>query len=190
MANRIELAGRIQVQRIDLDDRRPRAPVPSRAHLATSSTAVDVVRMTDGEQSRNADETRSSWTRNCGTGSGTAMKPACSAPRKATMYSSPSGARIAARSPTSPQSLSSSATTSARGIHLRPCQALGETGGVDLIVNEGVGRGIGLLAGSFCSRPGRDDWVIAIALPSCRVLLLLTGVSHVGVGCINAQWAY
>ena len=75
-------------------------------------------------------------------------------------------------------------------IHLRPCQALGETGGVDLIVNEGVGRGIRLPAGSLLQQTGRDDWVTAIALPSCRVLLLLTGVSHVGVGCINAQWAY
>ena len=47
-------------------------------------TTAEVVRMTTGWESR-SDETRSSWLPRCGTASGTAMKPACSAPRKATM---------------------------------------------------------------------------------------------------------
>jgi len=46
--------------------------------------AAEVVRITDGEQSRSAAATRSSRTPNMGTGKGTAMNPASSAPQKAT----------------------------------------------------------------------------------------------------------
>ena len=45
----------------------------------------NVVSIAAGDESRTAAHTRSSSAPNCGTGSGTAMKPACIAPKKATM---------------------------------------------------------------------------------------------------------
>ena len=53
------------------------------AYGITSSTTADVVSITAGEQSRSAPDTRSSCPPNCGTESGTAMNPACIAPKKA-----------------------------------------------------------------------------------------------------------
>ena len=86
----------------------------SAEYCRTTSATADVVRMTVGAESRRAADTRSSCDPICGTESGTATKPACNAPRNAITYSSPCGASIAARSPTDPQSTSSSATTRAR----------------------------------------------------------------------------
>ncbi|COW90378.1 Uncharacterised protein [Mycobacterium tuberculosis] len=80
----------------------------------TSSTADDVVRMATGDESLSTESERSSVTPPCGTESGTAMRPACNAPRKATTYSSPCGAEITTRSPVEPQRLSSCATFSVR----------------------------------------------------------------------------
>ena len=55
------------------------------AHSLTSPTTADVVRMTDGDASRSTELTRSSAMPPVGTDRGTAMSPACSAPRKAAM---------------------------------------------------------------------------------------------------------
>src|SRR5690242_17241295 len=65
------------------------------AYGETASTAAVVVRITVGAQSVSTDEIRSSWTPYAGIESGTAMKPAWTAPRKDTMYSRPCAATMA-----------------------------------------------------------------------------------------------
>jgi hypothetical protein len=78
-----------------------------------SKTPV-VVSATVGEVSVTTALSRSSWEPGTGTASGTAMNPACMAPRNATTNSSPCGATISARSPGAPCLLTSSAMFSVR----------------------------------------------------------------------------
>src|ERR1700722_4574000 len=91
---------------------------------ATYSMTPDVVRTTAGDVSPSTETVRSSWTPPYGTESGTAINPACNAPRKPTIYSSPCGASITARSPADPHCLRSSAAFSIRRYncdHVKVC---------------------------------------------------------------------
>lgn len=54
-------------------------------YSATSSATSDVVRTTDGDVSARTALTRASLEPRCGSGSGTAMSPACIDPRNAAM---------------------------------------------------------------------------------------------------------
>src|SRR5579875_379161 len=83
-------------------------------YWATVPAIADVVRMTDGDASRRTELTRSSLTPPSGTERGTAICPACNAPRNATTYSSPCGAMTSARSPVDPRGSSSAATLRVR----------------------------------------------------------------------------
>ena len=129
------LQRRIEVKRVHFDHRR-RAPGRARTQGTTSLTAADVVSIATGALSRRAPEARSSCAPNCGTGSGTATRPASNAPRNPTMYSRPCGATIATRSPTDPHRESSSATTRARWWSCDHVKAFGKPVGVHLVVDE------------------------------------------------------
>src|ERR1700742_1730835 len=84
----------------------------SAAYSAMLGATAAVVRITVGVVSAKTALTRSSWVSTDGTDSGTAIRPACIAPRNATMYSSPCGARMTARSPTAPCCATAIATLS------------------------------------------------------------------------------
>ncbi len=61
------------------------SPISSSTYSVTLGATADVVRMTEGSVSARTALTRSSWEPICGTESGTAMNPACIAPRNAAM---------------------------------------------------------------------------------------------------------
>ena len=62
-----------------------RSPGIALMYFTTSRTIEEVVSITEGAESCSADDTRSSRKPNSGAGNGTAMNPACNAPRNATM---------------------------------------------------------------------------------------------------------
>ena len=75
----------VQVQQVDLDDRRRPFARLGLDVLGTMPATGDVVSTTVGDESRNTELTRSSLTPPSGTASGTAICPASIAPRNATM---------------------------------------------------------------------------------------------------------
>lgn len=107
--------------------------------------------MTAGEVSLSTEIVRSSWAPACGTGSGTAIRPACNAPRNPTTYSilrCQYHCPITGR-PHMPERLGDIEHSP---IQLRPGQGFGNTGPVLLVIDVGDGRTIGVHTGARAAR--------------------------------------